>query len=96
MSSSSHERISISVSSFSSLSILVQAVFVDAIHPQSGGMTIWYFVLTTSLLYNAYVIPLRVSFTPYQHQERLSGRLFIKGMVLNKTVQSFLLLISLH
>ena len=74
MSSFSHERLS-------SLSILDQAIFVDAIHPQSGGMTIWYFVLTTSLLYNAYVIPLRVSFTPYQHQGRLSVRLFMKGKV---------------
>lgn len=48
-------------------------IFLDAIHPQSSGMTIWYFLLTVGLLYNAYVIPLRVSFSPYQHQESFSS-----------------------
>ena len=50
-----------------------QKLFLDAIHPQSSGMTVWYFLLTIGLLYNAYVIPLRVSFSPYQHQESFSS-----------------------
>ena len=50
-----------------------QKIFLEAIHPQSGGMTVWYFLLTIGLLYNAYVIPLRVSFSPYQHQESFSS-----------------------
>ena len=41
-------------------------IFLDAIHPQSGAMTYWYLILMAALLYNAYVIPLRVCFTPYQ------------------------------
>ena len=41
-------------------------IFLDAIHPQSGAMTYWYLILMSALLYNAYVIPLRVCFTPYQ------------------------------
>ena len=48
-------------------------IFLDAIHPQSSGMTLWYFLLALGLLYNAYVIPLRVSFSPYQHQESFSS-----------------------
>ena len=50
-----------------------QKIFLDAIHPQSSGMTLWYFLLAVGLLYNAYVIPLRVSFSPYQHQETFSS-----------------------
>ena len=50
-----------------------QKIFLEAIHPQSSGMTVWYFILTIGLLYNAYVIPLRVSFSPYQHQESFSS-----------------------
>ena len=34
-----------------------------------GGMTYWYLILMLALLYNAYVIPLRVCFTPYQTEE---------------------------
>ena len=43
-----------------------QKIFLNAIHPQSGAMTYWYLILMLALLYNAYVIPLRVCFTPYQ------------------------------
>ena len=52
---------------------LFEKIFLDAIHPQSSGMTVWYFLLAVGLLYNAYVIPLRVSFSPYQHQESFSS-----------------------
>ena len=50
-----------------------QRIFLDAIHPQSSGMTVWYFILTIGLLYNAYVIPLRVCFSLYQNQESFSS-----------------------
>ena len=50
-----------------------QKLFVAAIHPQSGGMTYWYFILMFALLYNAYVIPLRVCFTPYQTKESFNS-----------------------
>ena len=53
-------------------------LFVDAIHPQSGGMTYWYLTLMLALLYNAYVIPLRVCFTPYQNEES-----FLKNKEIN-------------
>ena len=53
---------------------LFEKIFLDAIHPQSSGMTVWYFLLAVGLLYNAYVIPLRVSFSPYQHQESFSSQ----------------------
>ena len=52
---------------------LFEKIFLDAIHPQSSGMTVWYFILTIGLLYNAYVIPLRVSFSLYQNQESFSS-----------------------
>ena len=49
-----------------------QKIVIDAIHPQSGAMTFWYFILTLALLYNAYVIPLRACFTVYQTEESSS------------------------
>ena len=48
-----------------------QKVLPDAIHPQSIRMTNWYFILMVLLLYNAWVIPLRVSFTIYQNEGNL-------------------------
>ena len=48
---------------------LKRKIILDAIHPQSGAMTYWYLILMLALLYNAYVIPLRVCFTPYQTEE---------------------------
>ena len=49
-----------------------QKIFLDSIHPQSGAMTYWYLLLMMALLYNAYVIPLRACFTPYQTEESKS------------------------
>lgn len=65
---------------------LAQKFLSGPIHPQSGGMTLWYFVLTFCLLYNAYVIPLRVSFTPYQHKESFSWEINFSFYILARLI----------